>query len=43
MTNTYRNSGNDIAICRVGNVPEHGICGLEVHLSQLNALAIPLI
>jgi hypothetical protein len=53
MTNKFRNYGNDVAICRVGNVPEHGISlqdsavGLRcrnppMHLSQLNALAIPL-
>ena len=25
MTHKYGNSGNDVAICRVGNLPEHGI------------------
>ena len=25
MTVKYGDSGNDVAICRVGNVPEHGI------------------
>jgi predicted Rdx family selenoprotein len=24
MTHQYGNSGNDVAICRVGNIPEHG-------------------
>ena len=24
MTHQYANSGNDVAICRVGNIPEHG-------------------
>jgi hypothetical protein len=24
MTHHYGNSGNDVAICRVGNIPEHG-------------------
>ena len=24
MTHKYVNSGNDVAICRVGNIPEHG-------------------
>jgi hypothetical protein len=24
MTHRYGNSGNDVAICRVGNIPEHG-------------------
>ena len=25
MTYQYRNSWNDVAICRVGTIPEHGI------------------
>ena len=25
MTYKYGNSGNDVAICRVGNIPEFGI------------------
>ena len=24
MTHQYGNSGNDVIICRVGNIPEHG-------------------
>ena len=24
MTHKYGNFGNDVAICRVGNIPEHG-------------------
>ena len=24
MTHEYGNSGNDVAICRVENIPEHG-------------------
>ena len=24
MTHQYGNSGNDVVICRVGNIPEHG-------------------
>ena len=24
MTHVYENSGNDVVICRVGNIPEHG-------------------
>ena len=24
MTHQYGNSGNDLIICRVGNIPEHG-------------------
>jgi hypothetical protein len=25
MTHQYGNSENDVIICRVGNIPEHGI------------------
>ena len=43
MTYEYDNSGNDVAIFRARNVPEHGISLQDFNIKSFKALAISLI
>ena len=43
MTYKYENSGNDVAIYRARNVPEHGISMHDHTIKSFKALVIPLI
>jgi hypothetical protein len=40
MTHQNGNSGNDVAICRVGNIPEHGTSLHQIILTYLPATNI---
>jgi hypothetical protein len=42
MTYKYRISGNDVAIFRVWNVPEHGISLQDFNIKSFKTRAIPL-
>jgi hypothetical protein len=42
MTYKHWNSGNDVAIFRARNVPEHGISLQDYNIKSFKALAIPL-
>jgi hypothetical protein len=43
MTYKYENSGNDVAIYRARNVPEHDISLQDFNMKPFKAMAIPLI